>query len=176
VPECAPELVLAVGNRFRRDDGVAPAVLDELRRRDDLAGGGSDTSVELVELDGEPARLVDAWEGRRCVVLLDAIHDPDRAPGEVVVIDDTDDLGRWDCGWSSHSGGVSEALRLGEVLARLPDRVVVVGVVVGDVGDGPGLSGPVRAAVASAADAAGAALAAVRRTDDELGEVRRVPR
>jgi hydrogenase maturation protease len=173
-----PTLVVAIGNRFRRDDGVAPAVLDELHRRSGATlgdGAGVGPLVELVELDGEPTRLLDAWEGRSCAVVLDAVHDPTRAPGEVVVLDGGEELARWDAGCSSHSGGLVEALRLGQALRRLPDRVVVVGVVVGDLGDGPGLSPPVRAAVPLAADASVAAVAAGAPVGGEHGKQRHVP-
>jgi hydrogenase maturation protease len=170
--------VVAIGNRFRRDDGVAPAVLEELHRRGRTAFGisvGVDPLVELVELDGEPTRLMDAWERRSCAVVLDAVHDPVRLPGEVVVIDGWEELARWDAGCSSHSGGLAEALHLGRALRRLPGRVVVVGVVVGDVGDGPGLSEAVRAAVPLAADAAVAAVGAGAPVGGEHGRERHVP-
>ncbi len=172
-----PTLVVAIGNRFRGDDGVAPAVLDELRR----VGAASATSVgpgplvELVELDGEPTRLLDAWEGRRCAVVLDAVHDPLRLPGEVVVIDGWEELARWRSGCSSHSGGLADALHLGRALRRLPERLVVVGVVVDDLREGPGLSDRVRVAVASAADAVCRTVASASPRGGDAGEVEHVP-
>lgn len=164
VQEGAPALAVAVGNRFRRDDGVAPAVLDELRRRrDEPADGRTGPRVDLVELDGEPTRLIDTWTGRATVVVLDAVHDPRRAPGELVVVEGWEALASWYSGCSSHSGGVADALRLGQVLRRLPERLVVVGVVVGDLGEGPGLSPAVKAAVPTAADAVVALAVATHR-------------
>jgi hypothetical protein len=49
-------VVIGVGNEFRRDDGAGPAVVAKLR---DLASPG----VELVTMDGEPTRLIEAWTG-----------------------------------------------------------------------------------------------------------------
>ncbi len=146
-----PVLVLAVGNRFRRDDGVGAAVLDELRSR--VHGPLRDpAAVELLELDGEPTRLLDAWSGRRLAVVVDAARSSVDPSGTVVLVDRLDDLGAWEAGLSSHSGGIAEAVRLGGVLQRMPARLVVVGVVVADLGDGPGLSDAVGDAVGGAAD------------------------
>ena len=52
---------------------------------------------------------------------------------------------------SSHGLGVSEALRLSVVLGSAPARVVLVGIVGDDFGDGVGLSPEVSAAVGRAA-------------------------
>ena len=50
-------LVIGVGNRWRTDDGIGPLVVEAME-----AQGCDD--VDLLVLDGEPARLVMAWEGR----------------------------------------------------------------------------------------------------------------
>ena len=149
-------LVIAIGNRFRGDDGVGGAVLDALAAHPQAA------ALDLLELDGEPTRLIDAWDGRPHVVVVDAVVDASRRVGEVVVIAARrggesvgDALAGWTAGVSSHSAGIAEAVRLGEVLDRMPADLTVVGVVGGDFGDGPGLSPPVAAAIPAAADAVG---------------------
>lgn len=146
-------LVIAVGNRFRGDDGVAGAVLDALAGRPAVTA-----ATDLVELDGEPTRLVDAWADRAKVVVVDAVHAPQRAPGELVVLSGDEDVSadtvaRWTSGVSGHSAGLSEALRLGSVLERMPDDLCIVGVVVASVGHGTQLSTEVAAAVPAAARA-----------------------
>ncbi|MGI9646364.1 MAG: hydrogenase maturation protease, partial [Ilumatobacteraceae bacterium] len=60
-------LVIGVGNRWRGDDGVGPRAVDALAAR---TGDG----VDLVALDGEPTRMVDAWAGRSAVVVIDAVR------------------------------------------------------------------------------------------------------
>lgn len=135
--------MIGVGNRFRRDDGVGPAVLDALADR--VPPGA------LVESDGEPARLLDLWDGVDRVVVVDAARTgaPPGACGVFTVADDRDlPAGR---PTSSHSAGLGEAWRLGRALDRLPGELVVVTVEVGDLGDGPGLSPEVAAAVPVAA-------------------------
>ena len=149
-------LVLGVGNRFRGDDGVGPAVLDA------LAGRPAAVAVaDLRELDGEPTRLLDAWDGRRRVVVVDAVRSgtatPDGGAGRLVVLAgaeavDPERVARWRAGVSGHSAGLAEAIRLATVLGRLPDELCIVGVEVAGVDEGPGLSPAVAAAVGAAAD------------------------
>src|ERR1019366_5075639 len=50
----APNVVIGIGNRFRRDDGSALQVLNAL-------AGRLPESTVVIESDGEPARLIDSW-------------------------------------------------------------------------------------------------------------------
>jgi hydrogenase maturation protease len=159
-------LVIGIGNRFRRDDGVAGAVLDALDPRAGVVGpAGTDETdaagFDVSELDGEPTRVVDAWAQRRLVVVVDALLDPARRPGEVVTMqaDHATAVAGWTTAVSGHSAGLAEAMRLGEVLDRMPAELVVVGVVGADFGEGPGLSAEVAGAVEVAASAVREAVA-----------------
>lgn len=58
-------VVVGVGNPWRRDDGAGPAVAAAVRSR-------LDDDVVVSELDGEAARLVDAWHGADLAVVVDA--------------------------------------------------------------------------------------------------------
>jgi hydrogenase maturation protease len=71
-----PAVVIGVGNEFRRDDGAGPAVVARLR---DLAPPG----VELVTMDGEPTRLIEAWTGAALAVVVDAVRAEPPQPGTV---------------------------------------------------------------------------------------------
>jgi hydrogenase maturation protease len=66
-------VVIGVGNEFRRDDGVGPAVVASLRDR-------VPPGVDLVLTDGEPTRLIEAWTGAVLAVVIDAVraHPPRR--------------------------------------------------------------------------------------------------
>ncbi len=155
-------LVIGVGNRFRGDDGVGAAVLDALGEIEATAAG-----LDLLELDGEPTRLVDAWHARPSVIVVDAVLTDDVEPGGLVVLEgesalDPDRVGHWSAGVSGHSAGLGEALRLAAVLDRLPAELVVLGVAANDFGDGPGLSGPVQRAVDDV-------VAEIRRRTVDLG-------
>ena len=135
-------LVIGVGNRWRGDDGVGPGTIEALAHLDGL-------DADLLTLDGEPARLVAAWQGRTFVVVVDAIVAGD-PPGTVHVVTDLSRLPGAAPGASSHGGGVSEAVVLGRALEQLPDRLVVVGVEPATVGHGTGLSPMVAGSVDAA--------------------------
>ena len=132
-------MVIGVGNRWRGDDGVGPRTIEALARVDGL-------DAELLTLDGEPARLVAAWQGRPVVVVVDAIV-AGEPPGTVHVVADLDRLPGAAAGASSHGGGIAEAVALGRALGQLPDRLLVVGVEPAAVGHGEVLSAPVAASV-----------------------------
>ena len=71
--------VIGIGNPLRGDDAIGLLVARRVR---ELA----DPEVEVMELEGEPARLIDAWQGAGLAVVVDAVktgapagnRDPDR--------------------------------------------------------------------------------------------------
>lgn len=150
--------MIGVGNRWAHDDGAGPAVAA-------TAAASLPDGVVTMELDGEPARLVDAWGGAALAVVVDAVRSG-RVPGTIHRLEPgADSLPAWAGARGSHALGLGEAFRLGEALGRLPERLVVLGVEGGNFGPGEGLSESVAEAVA--------ALAAelVRIVTDHLTEV-----
>jgi len=134
-PDRLPVLAVGVGNPMRRDDGVGPAVIDRLRTCSDLP-----STVELLILDGEPTRLIDAWHGRERVVVIDATQSGD-PPGTIHRLDPAIvDIppGRHDR--SSHGAGVETAIDLATALDRLPEDLVILGVEPAELNLGTGLS------------------------------------
>jgi hydrogenase maturation protease len=129
-------VIIGVGSTMRRDDGLGPAALAQLGQVEEVRRG----EVELVSLDGEPTRLIDAWSGRRRAVIIDAVC-ADSPPGSIHRLV----LGRHRLppgtrGASSHAAGLAEAVELGAALDRLPDELVVLGMEPGDVSAGERLS------------------------------------
>jgi hydrogenase maturation protease len=141
-------VVIGVGNRFRRDDGVGPAVIDRLRALD-LPG------VRLADSDGEPAGLIELWSGTTTAVVVDAVHTKTPSPGRVHRLAMDSVAGDRSGAASSHGIDLGQAVELARVLGRLPDRLVVLAIEVADTGYGSGLS----AAVTAAADRVAADLA-----------------
>lgn len=130
--------IIAIGNEYRRDDGVGLVVLRQLV--ESIPPG---TSLRCV--DGEPSRLMDAWDGCRLALLLDAAVCEPAQPGRIhrsTVIE-----AETAASTSSHGLGVPEAVELARVLHRLPERLVLLTVEAADTGFGLGLSPPVEAAV-----------------------------
>lgn len=133
-----PAVVIGVGNPYRRDDGVGPAVIARLREWG-LPG------VRLVESDGEPARLIELWEGAPLAVLVDAVRAEPPEPGRVhrLVVPPRYAVGAG----GTHGVDLGTAVELARVLDRLPRRLVLLAVEPGETGAGPGLSAPVARAV-----------------------------
>ena len=136
-------LVIGVGNRFGSDDGIGPAVIDRVRQ---LC-----PETATLEVDGEAARLVEAWDNADLVVLVDAVRSG-AAPGTShrLVIDrgsSPDEFGEPTGATSSHAAGVAEAWALGAALGRTPARLVVLGVEGAEFGPGYRLTDEVARAV-----------------------------
>jgi hydrogenase maturation protease len=137
-------VVIGVGNPWRRDDGVGWVVAEAARRR-------LGNAVDVVESDGEPSRLLDAWAGFDLAVVVDAVCGG-AAPGTVHVWADEPDVARASSSTGSHALGVAEAIALGNALDRLPARLIVVGVEAAETTPGHGLSSAVAGAVEEAVD------------------------
>lgn len=137
-------VVIGIGNLMCGDDGIGPAAIACLERTDlvDPVLG-----PELVVLDGEPARLMEAWRERRRAIVIDAAR-CNTAAGSIHRLEvGADPLPPWRTGASSHRAGLAEAVALGRALDRLPERLIVFGVEPADVSLGQGLSSELRAAL-----------------------------
>lgn len=148
----APPLVVGIGNPDRGDDAIGLRVARRLRER-------VPKTIEVVETDGEPTRLLDLLAERTEVWLIDAavsgaepgtIRRFDAAAGPLPVR-----LG----GPSSHGLGAAEAIELARTLAALPSCCLVFTI----EGAAFETGGPLSPEV----EAAGEALA--RRLAGELG-------
>jgi hydrogenase maturation protease len=137
-------VIIGVGNPWRGDDAVGWLVAEGARRR--LAD-----RAEVVLTDGEPARLLDAWDGMECAVVVDAMCSGAEA-GTIRV---------WSGGavppvppavQGSHRLGMAAAVGLADALGALPRRMTLVGVEVADVGAGERLSPQVAVAMETAVD------------------------
>ena len=138
-------MIIGVGNPLRRDDGVGPAAA-RLLEADPPAG------TEVITLDGESTRIIEAWRGRSRAVVVDAIV-AGAAPGTIHEVEvGRDRMPDWGPGSSTHTAGLSEAVALARALDRVPDELVVIGVEPGDVSFGRGLSAPVQNALATVVD------------------------
>ena len=136
--------VIGIGNEYRRDDGVGPALVAALAHHE-LAG------VRLAVSDGEPSRLLADWEDVDFVIVVDAVLCEPSHPGRIHRTR-VEEL-RPHTGASSHGLGIPEAVALARVLDRLPGRMLVYAVEAADVSLGTGLSPDVTAALPDLVDA-----------------------
>ena len=97
--------MIGVGNAYRGDDGLGLAVTDDLR-------GRIPATVELVECEQEPSRLLDAWAGADAAIVVDAVE-PGGSPGHVHRFDaTTGPIPARAFRSSTHAFGVGEAIEL----------------------------------------------------------------
>ena len=133
-------VVVGVGNAVRGDDAAGLAVAERVR-------GRAPQGVDVVECEQEPTRLLDAWDGADMAVVVDAALSG-AEPGSVHRFDaSAEGVPVRMFRSSTHAFGIGDAVELGRVLGRLPDRVVVFGIEGAEFALGSGLSDPVARAV-----------------------------
>jgi hydrogenase maturation protease len=135
-----PITVIGIGNPYRGDDGVGPAVLAGLRER-----FGNNPRICLVELDGEPMRLLDTWADSDVVIVVDAVRSS-RPAGTIhtFAAGDLDDLAVDSVAFGGgHLLGLLEAVHLARALNRLPPTLEIIGIEGAQFALGEGLSGAV---------------------------------
>ncbi|MFJ8962616.1 hydrogenase maturation protease [Lentzea sp. NPDC102401] len=152
-------VVIGVGNEFRRDDGVGPAVARA------VAASGVHAEIS----DGDPVRLMEAWDGAAVVVIVDAVLCTDAIPGHW----HRTTLPHTVPAASSHGLGVPEAVELAEALDRRPERLVIYAVEVADISFGTGLTPAVAAVVAPLTASVLAEFPENTRSARDLGHSRR---
>jgi len=128
-------VVLGVGNPWRRDDGLGPAIVAWLRKRGELPA-----PVEVRTVRGEPLELLAAWEGADLAVVIDAAS-TGAPPGTLTRIDvvpgrDGHPLPARLGSASTHGLGLADAVELGRTLGRLPKKLVILAVEGEDFGWG----------------------------------------
>jgi hydrogenase maturation protease len=138
-------VVIGVGNEFRRDDGLGPAVLARLR---DLQPADANLAgVTLAVSDGEPSRMIELWADADLAVVVDAIRDTGVPTGHRYELDVDALTGTVHAAASSHGIDLGDTVELARALGRMPARLVVLAVAGHEFGFGIGLSSEVAVAV-----------------------------
>jgi hydrogenase maturation protease len=132
-------VVAGIGNAYRGDDGVGPAVAAPVA---EYSG-----AVDVGPIS-EPLDLLGRFDGASLAVLIDATRSG-AAPGTIHVVEwhEVDESSAT----STHALGLRRVCRLASALGKAPQRVVVVGIEGEDFADGTRLSHPVVNAVPRAA-------------------------
>jgi hydrogenase maturation protease len=138
--------VIGVGNVYRRDDAAGLAVARALQ-------GTLPNGVDILEREGEPTSLIDAWESAKSVWLVDAVSSG-AEPGTIHRVDaGVEPLPAGFARSSTHHFGLPEAIELARALDRVPERLVVYGIEGASFDTGDALSPEVEAAVERVAGA-----------------------
>jgi len=148
--------VIGVGHPDRGDDAVGRIVAAKL-----VGVPG----IDVIETDGEAAKLIDLMEGADRVILVDAALSGS-APGAVTRLDAAASrIPQPMFAASSHAVGLAESIELARVLDRLPPSCIVFAVEAASFTLGAPLSPAVAAAVDRVVTAVVAEIAAGVRAD-----------
>lgn len=130
----APLLVLGVGNVLLKDDGIGVYLAQELAKR------RWPTSVEVVDGGTLGLGLLPLVEGRRALVLLDAMRSPERLGTLYWLVWPKDVKGNLLRGLFGHEGGSLPLILAAELTGCLPAEVWLGAIGVAVVETGYGLS------------------------------------
>jgi hydrogenase maturation protease len=132
--------VIGIGNEYRQDDGVGVLAARKLREL-------LPADVTVREQSGEGARLMDAWDGLSCVILIDAVNTGGQ-PGEICRLDASQKkIPSGHFQYSTHAFSLAEAVETARVLNRLPKQCLIFGIEGQFFGYGTEMSGPVQGAL-----------------------------
>ncbi|WP_326822822.1 hydrogenase maturation protease [Streptosporangium sp. NBC_01756] len=141
-------IVIGIGNDFRGDDAAG---LEAAR----LLRGTLPPEVPVIESEGDPAELIEAWTGADLAIVIDTAVSG-ASPGTVCRHTvPGPSLSRGDASQppltiqhaSSHALGVADAVALGRALGRLPRELTLYTVEGADFGLGAPMTPAVRHAV-----------------------------
>jgi hydrogenase maturation protease len=119
-------LIIGIGNRYRGDDALGCLMVDEIGKA--ITHKKSTNKIKLIEHDGEPAALIDCWQGYDTAILIDAVSSNSIA-GTIHCIDlQKQGLPDHFRSYSTHAFGISEAVELARVLNKLPANIMFYGI------------------------------------------------
>lgn len=114
-------LLIGIGNEYRSDDGIGLVIARKIRER-------QPPSVSVKEESGEGAALIEAWQGYKNVILVDAISSGAK-PGTIHKIDARKEtVPAKFFHYSTHTFSVAEAIELARTMNMLPPRLLVYGI------------------------------------------------
>jgi hydrogenase maturation protease len=144
----APILVLGLGNLLLSDDGVGPALLQELTK----SAGRWNGKVEFLDGGTRGLALLGHLGGRYALIIVDAVKRGAQA-GTVhrLTLSELPQVTPKRAS-SGHESNAGELLAAAELLGELPDRLFVVGVEPEKITTGVGLSRAVQEALTAAGD------------------------
>jgi hydrogenase maturation protease len=135
-------VVIGVGNEYRHDDAVGIMIARHIKKE-------APDSIRVVESDGEPTALMDAWEDADVVIICDATSS--NAGAGTVYRFEVSQLRRLAMprnmfNYSTHGFSVAETIELARALGKTPPRLIVYGIEGQHFSEGSGLTRMVEAA------------------------------
>lgn len=155
-------LIICIGNDMRGDDGIG----GEIGRQ--LADLGP-ASWDICEAEDDALALMDAWQDRDAVIIVDAIEGDGR-PGQICRLDaNSGPVSSILNDVTSHGLGLAHSIELARSLGRLPAQCIVFTVEGINFAIGANLSPEVEKAVP-------VAIGKITREADKLGSAQNMKR
>jgi hydrogenase maturation protease len=145
-------VVIGVGNRLLRDDGVGVHVIEVLARQVDRDPTALPGGTRLVDGGTLGLGLLPDVETAGGLILVDAI-DLGLAPGTVSILRGAAIDGAAGAPGPSQAGGVGELVSVARLMGVLPPEAALVGIQVAEIDTGLALSRTVGAALPAAVEA-----------------------
>ncbi|PQA85972.1 hydrogenase maturation protease [Hyphococcus luteus] len=125
-------LVIGVGNADRGDDAAGPVTAE--------AVAAAAPQLDVMLCRGDPAELIDAFSGRRRIVIIDACASGG-APGQVQRFEaHRSPLPACFGEISTHGVDLGATIEMARALSGLPDRLIVYGIEAGSAEPGAALT------------------------------------
>lgn len=141
-------LIVSCGNRMAGDDALGPQVTAALRKN-------PLEHVQIVDLDMNPAGLLDHLDGQDVLFIIDAVRWPGRDVAELIDLDWPEakeaKLANDDC-FSTHGFSIANQIELAENLQILPPTVRLFGLVIESTEMGKTLTDPLAKAIPDLAE------------------------
>lgn len=140
-------LIISLGHSLRGDDGVGPTVLKALRP-------ALEEQADFVECQGDTAALLQLWQDRQRVFLIDACSDGGAEAGKIYRLDGlAQALPPDPPSASNHALGLTSTIELGRRLGALPRALTIYSVAGKNFALGAALAPEVERAAATVARA-----------------------
>lgn len=115
-------LLIGLGNQFRGDDAIGPIVADHLKLR-------FADEMEMFICNGNTIEIIDLWNGRDSVFVIDALYSGQKPYGFVhrlfPLIEEIPSLS---CSSSTHVVDIIQAIELAKALSSVPKHLVFYGI------------------------------------------------
>jgi hydrogenase maturation protease len=143
-------VLIGIGQPLRGDDGAGPLAVERWSK--EFSATASDPKLQLFLLETPGLGLLDYLEDADSAILVDAVS-TGRPIGTVQVFDPVPDSSLSAAEKTAHGFGVAESISVARTAgARLPRRLILIGIEGQHYALGGGLSDPVRAALPVAAE------------------------
>lgn len=133
-------LIIGIGNEYRTDDAAGILAVRKLKQ---LAIPG----VDIAENCGDGMELIEQWNGRKKVILIDAVLSGS-PPGTIHRLNaNSTELKSDSFRFSSHLFSVQDAIYLSSSLGTLPENFIILGIEARSMENGRQLSPEVESVV-----------------------------